>query len=167
MCQHQQKHVSNPSTPANIEALDTPGAAYGVEVSGTLAYVADWTMGLRVIDASNPQALVEIGALDTAGIAWQVQVVGALAYLADDLTGLVIIDVSNPAAPIEVGVLDTPGQVRSLQIVGSLAYVGDHTPTQPSSTELPTLNNYRTHLLLILIESLTSPESTTPPVIIH
>ena len=46
-----------------VGALDTPGTARGVEVVGELAYVADGSSGLRVIDVSNPAAPVARGAL--------------------------------------------------------------------------------------------------------
>ena len=37
-----------------LGALDTPGSARDVEVVGDLAYVADGSSGLRIIDVSNP-----------------------------------------------------------------------------------------------------------------
>ncbi|NRA00125.1 MAG: hypothetical protein HRU01_26785, partial [Myxococcales bacterium] len=80
----------------NVGALDTPGWASDVEVVGGLAYVADGSSGLRVIDVSNPAAPVELGALDTPGGALNVEVVGGLAYVADYDSGLRVIDVSNP-----------------------------------------------------------------------
>ena len=61
-------------------------------MAGGLAYVADDTSGLRLIDVSNPAAPLELGALDTPGEAWDVEVLDGLAYVADDTSGLRIID---------------------------------------------------------------------------
>jgi hypothetical protein len=94
-----------------VGALDTPGVARDVEVVGDVAYVADYSSGLRVIDVSNPESPVELGALDTPG-ASQLEVVGDLAYVIYATSGLHVIDVSNPAFPLELGALDTPGYAR-------------------------------------------------------
>jgi fibronectin type 3 domain-containing protein len=47
-------NVSNPSAPSLAGALLTPGAANGVAVSGSHAYLADGASGLQVIDISDP-----------------------------------------------------------------------------------------------------------------
>ena len=93
---------------------------------GTLAYVADFFAGLRVIDVSNPAAPVEVGFLDTGGLWFDVAVVDGMAYIAGG-AGLHVIDVSNPASPVEVGVLDTPGRAKGLAVVGDVAYIADDT----------------------------------------
>ena len=41
------------SDPTIVGSVDTPGSAWGVYVSGSFAYVADGSSGLRVIDISN------------------------------------------------------------------------------------------------------------------
>jgi hypothetical protein len=84
--------VSNPASPVELGALDTPGNAHDVEVVGDLAYVADGSSGLRVIDVSNPAFPMELGALATSHFAGDVEVVGDLAYVADGSSGLRIID---------------------------------------------------------------------------
>jgi hypothetical protein len=117
--------VSDPELPVQVGALDTPGYAWGVEVVGGLAYVADGYSGLRVIDVSDPTLPVEIGVLDTR--ATDVEVVGDRAYVAGD--GLHVIDVSNPALPVEIGVSTPPGSGSlfgfgsDVEVVGDLAYV--------------------------------------------
>jgi hypothetical protein len=42
--------VSNPASPVELGALNTPDLAWAVEVVGDLAYVADGSSGLRIID---------------------------------------------------------------------------------------------------------------------
>ncbi|MHB1035357.1 MAG: Ig-like domain-containing protein [Pirellulales bacterium] len=105
--------------------LDTSGSAYGVSVSGTLAYAADYDAGLVIIDVANPAVPVRLGGYDTSGCAYGVVVVGTLAYVADYNGGLVIIDVANPAAPVWVGGYKANGFVREVAIVGSVAYLAD------------------------------------------
>ena len=70
-------NVANPAVPAEVGAYDTPGAAYGVAVAGSYAYVADYGRGLRVINVANPAAPAEVGFYDTPGIAYGVAVAGA------------------------------------------------------------------------------------------
>jgi hypothetical protein len=83
--------VSNPSSPREVGAYDTPGNASGVAISGAYAYVADGGAGLRVIDISNPSSPREVGFYDTPGYARGVAVSGAYAYVADSEGGLVIL----------------------------------------------------------------------------
>ncbi|REJ39306.1 MAG: DUF4347 domain-containing protein, partial [Microcystis aeruginosa TA09] len=78
---------------------DTPGNAYGVYVVGNYAYVADFSLGLQIIDISTPTNPTLIGNYDTSGFAMDVQIVGNYAYLADGFAGLTIIDISNPSNP--------------------------------------------------------------------
>ena len=111
--------------PIELGFLVTPGQARGVAVVGTLAYVADGTSGLRVIDVSDPALPVELGFLDTPDFAQGVSVVGTLAYVADGFSGLRVIDVSDPALPVELGFLDTPDFAQGVAVVGTLAYVAD------------------------------------------
>jgi hypothetical protein len=87
--------VSNPAVPRRLGGFDTSGDACGVQVVGTLAYVADGLAGLQVIDVSDPAAPRRLGGFDTSGYALGVQVVGNLAYVADGNWGLQMIRVSS------------------------------------------------------------------------
>ena len=59
-------------------------SAHDVQVVGTLAYVANYSSGLQIIDISNPSAPTIRGSLDTPGYAFNVDVVENLAYVADN-----------------------------------------------------------------------------------
>ncbi|MEZ6121778.1 MAG: Calx-beta domain-containing protein [Planctomycetaceae bacterium] len=74
--------------------LDTSGLAYGVQVIGSTAYVADGLSGLRVLDVSDPASITELGIFDTPGQAYGVQVIGSTAYVADGNSGLRVLDVN-------------------------------------------------------------------------
>jgi hypothetical protein len=104
---------------------NTPGNALGVAVVGQIAYVADESSGLRIINISNPIAPEEIGYYLTPGSAWAVAIVGQLAYVAAGTGGLRIIDISNSAMPTEIGYYAPPGDVLSLVVIGQYAYVAD------------------------------------------
>jgi hypothetical protein len=88
-----------------------------------MAYIADGSSGLRVMDVSNVNAPAEVGYLDTPDFAMNVAVVGDLAYVSDGDGGLRIIDVSVPATPQEVGYYVGIGYVRQAAIVNGLAYL--------------------------------------------
>src|SRR4029079_11745086 len=42
-----------PFQPTLLGSYDSPGTAYGVEISGTRAYVADGASGLRIVNIAN------------------------------------------------------------------------------------------------------------------
>jgi hypothetical protein len=100
------------------------GDANGVQVVGSLAYVADGDSGLQVVDVSNSNAPRRLGSLrDGFGDANGVQVVGSLAYVADGF-GLRVIDVSDPTTPRSLGSIRTRYAI-GLQVTGARAYVAD------------------------------------------
>ena len=66
-----------------------------------MAYVADYTGYLQVVDVSNPATPSEVcSCFNTPGHALGVQVMDNLAYVADADSGLQIVDVSDPANPV-------------------------------------------------------------------
>lgn len=95
----------------------------GVAVSGSYAYVADGSQGLRIIDISDPENPVETGYLDTSGFVSGVAINGGNAYVADGSEGLRIIDVSDPTAPTERGFYDIPGGAAKVMVTGNYAHV--------------------------------------------
>ncbi|MCZ8191606.1 MAG: DUF4347 domain-containing protein, partial [Microcystis sp. LE19-338.1B] len=102
---------------------DTPGEAHDVKVVGNYAYVADFSLGLQIIDISNPTNPSLIGNYDTSGSAMDVQIVGNYAYVADYESGLQIIDISNPSNPTFKGNYSGFGWGYGLEVVGNYAYV--------------------------------------------
>ena len=118
--------VANPQSPQIVGSVHTPDDAYGVALSGTLAYVADRDSGLYVIDITDPQSPQIVGNIDTPGSARGVAVSGTLAYVADWHGGLQVIDIADPQNAQIVGTVDTPGYAFGLAVSGALAYVADH-----------------------------------------
>ena len=111
--------------PTLVGNYNTTGIAYGVQVVGNYAYVADWSSGLQIINISNPAVPTLVGTYDTSSYAHGVQVVGNYAYVADGYSGLQIIDISNATTPTLKGNYDTSASARGVQVVGNYAYVAD------------------------------------------
>jgi len=84
------------------------GFAKDVAIAGTVAYVASWRDGVRILDLSDPRAPVEIARVATDGPCYRVVLDGDHLY-ATLATGpyvsTAIIDVSDPAAPSQVSEL--------------------------------------------------------------
>jgi hypothetical protein len=73
-----------------LGAYDISGYAWRVVVSGTVAYVADISGGLQVIDESNPAIPVRLGSYNTISNVHGVAVSGSLAFVAEGAAGLQI-----------------------------------------------------------------------------
>jgi hypothetical protein len=115
--------------PARAPALIRVGGvpdldARDVQVVGRLAYVADFSFGLRVIDVSNPEEPAVIGGLAHPG-ADAVAVEGDLAVLSFVLGDLpAVVDVSDPEQPIELARFDHPWCQGRAILVDRIAFVG-------------------------------------------
>ncbi len=107
---------------------DTPSFAQSIEVVGDIAYVADWSSGLQIInlnaDRNDP---VIVGSFNTSGLAVDVQVSGGTAYVADEEGGVQVIDVRVPASPVGLGVIGVPDLALGLDIVGQDLFVAAST----------------------------------------
>ena len=99
-----------------------PDSAKGIFVTDTIAYVANYSYGLNVINVADLTHPASIGHCDTPGNAQDVKVSGDYAYIADLEGGLRVADVSNPASPILVGHFDTTGAC-AISIDGAYAFV--------------------------------------------
>ncbi len=103
-----------------------PNPTMGVAVSGTMAYVASQTAGVRIVDVSDPHNPFKVGAYDIGSHSSQdVAVAGTRAYVADGPYGLRVVDVSDPAHPIEMGSLGIVGGAYGVAVAGNLAYVAN------------------------------------------
>jgi hypothetical protein len=115
--------ISEPSSPALVASLDTPGYAEGVFVHGDYAYVADGPGGLQVIDISAPVAPAYTGGCATQGFAYGVAVKGNYAYIGGGAGGLQVIDVSDPRLPRWIGSYDVCSTTWGVAVKGNYAYV--------------------------------------------
>jgi hypothetical protein len=101
--------------------------SYNVKVNGNLAFLADGTAGLRIIDVSNPSNPVALGSYTTYDIVEGVDVQGNYAYIAAGSAGLQILDISNPSDPVEVGAFNNAGYAFRVVVRGNYAYLADDT----------------------------------------
>src|SRR5205823_5613553 len=88
-------NLTNPASPQLVSVLDTPGQAFGIDVSGTTAMVADRSVGVSFLDNATG-TLRLTGTQAVGGDAWDVALGGANLYIADE-SGLAVIE--NVVAP--------------------------------------------------------------------
>ncbi len=120
--------VSSTSSPVlmGTYALASNIVDAGVDVAGGLAYVADRTNGLIILDiTTDPSNPTIVGSFDTHGFARRISVIGERAYLSDDGEGLIILDVSDPTGPARIGGYYSPTDLRKMKKIGDLLYVSD------------------------------------------
>jgi hypothetical protein len=97
---------TNPSVPALIGQLDTPGSASAISVAGDYAYVADGGGGLQIVDLTEPQNPAWVGTLrphaDSAFYT-KPEVSGNLLYVEDyNWNTIYTYDITEPTAPVLV-----------------------------------------------------------------
>jgi len=95
--------ISNPASPFIVGNLDNNSLIYGITLSGSYLYVADYYLGLQVLDVSNPASPTILSTFDTPGTTSDVAVSDSVAYVASGLSGLTVVNVSNPYAPTLIG----------------------------------------------------------------
>jgi hypothetical protein len=97
-------NVNDPANPflAGIFDAETPESLF---VVGELAYIADTSVGLRVLDVSNPNSPIEVGTFPAPpnSFFYDVQAIGNTAYVLGRDGYLRIIDVTDVANPVEAG----------------------------------------------------------------
>ncbi len=107
-------------SPAPFAAYNTPGFARNVDISGTLAFVADDTAGLQILDTASGAV---VGALSFAGQpALDVRLRGTLAAVALGAGGFDLVDVTTPSQPSSLSHTTTAGNVGDLWISGNRLY---------------------------------------------
>jgi len=118
--------IGDPRQPVETGSLRTGGYAYGVAVTGNVAYVADGWEGLKAVmvaDRTHPSLL---GSYQTPGWAFGVTATWTTAWVADAFGGLRVLNVSDPANPVEVQRAEMPGGHAGKVVVdGGVAYVVD------------------------------------------
>ena len=116
-------NVANPAAPAILGSFGTPGASLDVDISGTIAYVADGTAGLRIYDVSDPDDVFELGSIATADQARSVDVEGTLVLVGIGGSGVEAIDVSDPELPVSLSTWSTSGASVDVTLSGRTALV--------------------------------------------
>ncbi|UCE58483.1 MAG: hypothetical protein JSU63_13690 [Phycisphaerales bacterium] len=123
--------VSEPGSPSLVDQVLTTGTAYGVEVFGDYAYVADGDAGMHVVDISSLASgsavpLQIVGSVDTPGFAHSPAVIDFdTVLLADDAAGLQILDVTDPTAPAIDQTVTTTDRAVDVVLWRDVAFVSD------------------------------------------
>jgi hypothetical protein len=106
------------------EPLDNINAIY---VVNGIAYLAENSLGLEIVNVNNPSAPSGLSYFDSPGFAYDVKVSSNKAYLADG-SGMIIIDVSNGLNPVALGSYSTVNAIYSgIFISNSNIYTADGT----------------------------------------
>jgi len=110
-----------------IGQLATGELAVDVDVKGDLAFVADYSSGLHIINISDPSNPVEISSYSEVGPLHQsfIDLDNDLVYLADQTAGLRIIDVSDPSDPEQIGQFHNGGEIMGVFVSENLAFLSD------------------------------------------
>jgi hypothetical protein len=126
--------VVNLRDPARLTDAAVTGSlptrfAQRVTVIDTLAYVADGSSGVKIIDVSPawgspPGVPVEVGSYRTGGSANRVAVSGPTAYVAAGSQGVLVLDTSRPAAPAGIASVRSR-DASDIVLNGPWAYLAD------------------------------------------
>ena len=90
--------------------------AYNLRFVDKLAYVANGSDGLAIVDFTDPKNPQLRGSVDLDGIAKDLVIDGGRAYVALAGAGVATVDVSNPDAPKELDTDQTPGSATAIAI---------------------------------------------------
>lgn len=118
--------ISERSAPQRRRVIDTPGSAQDAVIHGEIAYIADGTNGLVVVDVGPAASSEPIGALTGEEMRLQRLVLEGPRLYGAGSTGLHMIDVSDPSAPILEKTIHVPDFPMSLALRGDLAYVAGY-----------------------------------------
>lgn len=117
-----------------IASIEPAGDARQVALQAGLAYVADSSGGLAIVDVSDPAAPVPMGRFEAPGPVSGVAVAGRRAFVASknhdvgfrSAGHLQVVDVADPAAPVELGRAAFEGFPTLVRARGDHVYVSAH-----------------------------------------
>jgi hypothetical protein len=152
-------NVSNlPNTISLISAYTSPlDNIMGIYVLEGIAYVAERSIGIELINVSNPSNPQNISSYNTPGNSYDIVVGGYYAYVAD-ATSLYVIDVTNPFNPVYAGMyaeenatyfgvaLNYPYQVYTADYDYGVETLGLGTPSSPAQVGYYNTNGFSNNL---------------------
>jgi hypothetical protein len=96
-----------------------------VAVVDSLALVADWSNGLRIVNIADPASPTAVGLFMGPRSTFGVAVKDTFAYVAGHWDGLYIANIADPANPQLVGQLGTPDASAHVAVCDTFAYSAD------------------------------------------
>ncbi len=116
--------ISDSANPVLISSVSTPGWANRMAISRGIAYIADESGTLEIINISNPYAPKPVTSVAMPGPAQGIAVTDAgIAYIVEDGEGLVIVDVSTPSKPEVITSLFFWDYAYDIVVEGNMAYL--------------------------------------------
>jgi hypothetical protein len=112
----------------NVRLVGTYTAPEGpvdVAVADSLALVADFGRGLRIVSIADPTNPTELGVFTGPNTTMGVAVRDTLAYVAGHRDGLYIVNIADPANPVQVGRRGTSAVTAKVAIQDTLAFIAD------------------------------------------
>ena len=106
-----------------ISTFESAGTDRDFVLVENIGYIADGSLGLRIIDLTNPQSPTQLGWFNTPGYAYSIDVQNDRAYIADGDSGMHIYDVSNPTNAILLGTYTGITNATIVKIDGNTAFV--------------------------------------------
>ncbi|MGE3062355.1 MAG: LVIVD repeat-containing protein [bacterium] len=94
-----------------------------VWVEKSIAYVANWSDGLNVVDVHNKNIPIVINNIPTKGFAADLYIVDTTLYLCDGDGQLRIFNIVDPYKIVELGTYVTRGQAIDVYVVNNTAYI--------------------------------------------
>lgn len=100
-------------------------SARDIILDESIAYVANYSDGLLLLDIDNPAMPEEFGRLDTDGLVWRLAVSDTMVYIVQvgSPDNLMIVDASDPREPELVGSLALGVSVETLVVRGDYVYL--------------------------------------------
>lgn len=127
--QNFRLQFTNVSDPGNLQPLPDyymPGRAHDIAVRDSLAYVADDTAGLRILNISDIYAISEVGFYNEIYYGGQeatsVAISDTLAYVGG-LNGMKIVNIADPANPVGLGFYEASGYIWCVRVRDTVAYL--------------------------------------------
>ena len=114
--------ISDPTSPVDVDSLDTYDYAQRLDVSGNYAYLGTSDDTLFVVNLSTMSV---VGTYVDEDDLRDVVVMGNLAYLAVSDGGVRILDISYPSSVSIAGNFNTPSFTVAIAIRDNYAYAGD------------------------------------------
>jgi hypothetical protein len=125
--------ISDIAEPIHLSSTNIGRWTYGIEVTGTLAYTANYWDGFSVIDVSDPRdPKILVREFESRPV-WDVRLEDNFLYLLRCGRGIAVYDVTNPELPMEISSIDLPDGANGwkppmdIELVGQYAFVSQGT----------------------------------------
>lgn len=113
----------NPTQEAFYAESGGPRAGQKVD---NIAYIADYSDGLTIMDLTDPAAPIIVSSVPTELWCYDVVVYGDYAYALDFHGELTVIDITDPSTPVVEYIYPGPTGLRSMDRCGDYLYLGTY-----------------------------------------